>query len=272
LKIDLHLHTTYSDGRLSPEMLIKMAYDNYYSYISITDHDSLAGYIEAKRHVKSYDIHLIPGVEISTMYEDVEIHILAYFIDEDNEELNDLLKKVWDSRYGRAKQMVENLETLGISLEWKDVLIYAGENKYIGRPHIARALMEKGKVKTIKEAFDKFLNNDSPVFVPKYKVDTEYAINVIKKANGASVLAHPGRLPDDSLVFSCIDMGIDGLEVFYASHDANQTRLYEQIAIENNLIRTGGSDFHGNEFYYINYSAPDICIDDIKKFLRKRKT
>jgi len=270
LKIDLHLHTTFSDGRLSPEKMMKNAFENHYAYISITDHDSLAGYIEAMKYTDQYDVKLVPGVEISTMYDDVEIHILAYYVDTDNDELNTLLKRVWDSRYGRAMKMVENLKTLGISLDWKDILVYAGENKYIGRPHIARAMMEQGKVKTIKEAFDKFLNNDSPAFVPKLKIDTEYAISVVKKANGVSVLAHPGRLPDDSLVFSCIDMGVDGLEVFYASHDAGQTRLYEQIALENNLIRTGGSDFHGNEFYYINYSAPDICITDLHKFLQER--
>jgi len=270
LKIDLHLHTTFSDGRLTPEKMVQNAHENHYAYISITDHDSLGGYIEARKYVDAYDVKLIPGVEISTMSDDVEIHILAYYVDTDNDELNTLLQNVWDSRYGRAKQMVQNLEKLGICLDWKDILVYAGENKYIGRPHIARAMMEKGKVKTIKEAFDKFLNNDSPAFVPKLKIDTEYAIEVVKKAHGVSVLAHPGRLPDDSLVFSCIDMGVDGLEVFYASHDAGQTRLYEQIALENNLIRTGGSDFHGNEFYYINYSAPDICISDLHKYLQER--
>jgi hypothetical protein len=271
MKIDLHLHTTYSDGKLSPEMLLKNASENHYSYISITDHDSFAGYLEAARHISKYpDLELIPGIEISTIHEGIEIHILAYYADTDNMELNALLKQVYDSRYGRAAQMVKNLESLGIRLEWKDVLVYAGENKYIGRPHIARAMVEHGCVKTIKEAFDRYLNNDSPAFVPKYKVDTEDVIQTVKAANGVSVLAHPGRLPDDSVVFSCIDMGVDGLEVYYASHDVGQTRLYEQIALENDLVRTGGTDFHGNEFYYINYSAPDICIRDLKAFMERR--
>jgi hypothetical protein len=271
LKIDLHLHTTFSDGRLSPEALLKNAQDNHYSYISITDHDTISGYLEAQKYIEKYNLELIPGVEISTICEGVEIHILAYYYDVDNAELLDLLQRVYDSRYGRALQMVKNLETMNIKLDWKDVLVYAGENKYIGRPHIARALIEKCGVKTIKEAFDKYLNNDSPAFVPKLKMDTEYVINTIKRANGISVLAHPGRLPDDSMIFTCIDMGVDGLEVYYASHDAGQTRLYEQIALENELIRTGGSDFHGNEFYYINYSAPAICIKDMKALYQKRR-
>ena len=274
MKIDLHLHTTFSDGKLSPEELVRNAYENHYSFISITDHDTFAGYLEAKKYIKDKNItlELIPGVEISTIFDNHEIHILAYYFDEDNNDLIELLNDVYDSRYGRAIEMVERLSTFGIHLDWATILNYAGKNKYIGRPHIARALIANGSVKTIKEAFEKYLNNASPAYVPKLKVDTEHAINVIKKANGVSVLAHPGRLTDDSIVYDCIDMGIDGLEVYYVSHITGQTRLYEQIAIENNLIRTGGTDFHGNEFYYINYSAPDICIKDLKNLYEKRKS
>ena len=274
MKIDLHLHTTFSDGKLSPEELVRNAYENHYSYISITDHDTFAGYLEAKKFLieKNYNLELIPGVEISTIFENQEVHILAYYFKEDDEDLIELLTNVYDSRYGRALEMVERLQTLGIDVDWANILSYAGKNKYIGRPHIARALMTNGCVKTIKEAFEKYLHNESPAYVPKHKIDTEHAINVIKKASGISVLAHPGRLTDDSIVYNCIDMGIDGLEVYYVSHITGQTRLYEQIAIENNLIRTGGTDFHGNEFYYINYSAPDICIKDLKTLYEKRKT
>ena len=271
MKIDLHLHTTFSDGKLSPGELLRFAYENHYSYVSITDHDSFLGYVEALKYLDKYPLELIPGVEISTMHEESEVHLLAYYFDIDNDELNNLLKNVYDSRYGRAIQMVHNLEVMDIKLDWKDVLVYAGENKYIGRPHIARALIENGTVSTIREAFDKYLNNESPAYVPKLKVETEHAIRTIKKANGIAVLAHPGKLPDDSIVYSCIDMGIDGLEVYYGSHLAGETRLYEQIALENNLIRTGGSDFHGNEFYYINYSAPDICIKELKTAHEKRR-
>ncbi|MCK9330076.1 MAG: PHP domain-containing protein [Candidatus Cloacimonetes bacterium] len=270
MKIDLHLHTTFSDGKLSPEELVRMAYENHYSYISITDHDTFGGYLDAQKYLNKYKLELIPGAEISTILDTTEVHILAYYFDINNDKLNSLLRQVYDSRYGRAKQMVKNLDTLGINLEWKDVLIYAGENKYIGRPHIARALIEKGIVKSIKEAFDRYLSNDSPAYVPKYRVDTEYAIKAIQEAGGVAVLAHPGRLPDDAMVYTCIDMGIDGIEVYYASHAHGQTRLYEQIALENNLVRTGGTDFHGNEFYYINYSAPDICIKELKKAYNKR--
>lgn len=271
LKIDLHLHTTFSDGKLSPAELLKNAYENHYSYISITDHDTISGFLDAKKIINNYKLELIPGVEISTILDSTEVHILAYYFDIENEDLLNLLKQVYDSRYGRAKQMVNNLESLGINLEWKDVLVYAGENTYIGRPHIARALIEKGIVKSIKEAFDRYLSNESPAYVPKYNVNTKLAIDTIKKAGGLSVLAHPGRLPDDSMVYTCIEMGIDGIEVYYASHSGGQTRLYEQIALENNLIRTGGTDFHGNEFYYVNYSAPDICINELKAANIKRK-
>ena len=273
MKIDLHLHTTFSDGKLSPEELVRNAHENHYSFISITDHDTFAGYLEARDYMKNknFNLELIPGVEVSTIFENNEVHILAYYFDETNEDLIELLKQVYDSRYGRALEMVEKLKSYNIELDWTTILSYAGKNKYIGRPHIARAMITNGAVKTIREAFDRFLHNESPVYVPKLKVETEYAINTIKRAGGISVLAHPGRLSDDSIVYNCIDMGIDGLEVYYVSHITGQTRLYEQIALENNLVRTGGTDFHGNEFYFVNYSAPEICINDLKTLHEKRK-
>jgi len=270
MKIDLHLHTTFSDGKTSPEVLLRNAFQNHYSSISITDHDTYAGYLEAKNYLKKYPLNLIPGIEISTIHDNNEVHILAYYFDTENDDLNKLINKVYDSRYGRAIEMVKRLETMNIFLSWSEVLVYAGENTYIGRPHIARALMETGVVKTIKEAFDKYIHNDSPIYVPKYKVDTEYAINAIKKAGGVAILAHPGRLPDDSVVYACIEMGIDGLEVYYASHATGQTRLYEQIALENGLIKTGGTDFHGHEYYYFSYSAPEICIKELNALYQQR--
>ena len=272
MKIDLHLHTTFSDGQLSPEELVRNSYENHYSYISITDHDTISGYLTAKEFMKTknYSIELIPGVEISTIYDNQEVHILAYYFDEENDALLSLLNEIYDSRYGRALEIVDRLKSFDIEIDWANILSYAGKNKYIGRPHIARALMTHGAVKTIKEAFEKYLHNDAPAYVPKLKIDTEDAINIVKKAGGISVLAHPGRLTDDSIVYNCIDMGIDGIEVYYASHITGQTRLYEQIAIENNLVRTGGTDFHGNEFYYVNYSAPDICIKDLKSLHEKK--
>jgi len=271
MKIDLHLHTNFSDGKLSPDQLLKFAYENHYAYLSITDHDSTLGYQEATKHLAKYPMDLIPGVEVSTIYQTSDVHILAYYIDVHNELLTEMLKKIYDSRYGRAKQMVENLRQLGIDLNWEDVLKYAGQHKYVGRPHIARAMIENGFCKTIKSVFDNYLNNDSPVYVPKYRIDTANAIDIIKKAGGVPVIAHPGRLEDDSVLYDFIDMGIEGIEVYYASHSSGQIKLYEQIALEHNLIRTGGSDFHGHDFYYLNYSAPDICIKELKsRYLSKR--
>ena len=267
MKIDLHLHTTFSDGKLSPEELLKYAYENHYGCISITDHDSTFGYQDAKKHVSKYPLELIPGVEVSTNYQGNDVHILGYYMDVEDVELNEMLKKIYDSRYGRAMQIVENLKTLGMHLEWTDVLKYAGENKYVGRPHIARAMIEKGFCKTIKEVFDNYLNNDSPVYVPKYRIETEAAIKTIKQAGGIPVIAHPGRLEDDALIYDFIEMGIMGIEVYYASHSSGQIKLYEQIALEHNLIRTGGSDFHGFDFFYLNFSAPDICIKELKSAL-----
>lgn len=270
MKIDLHLHTTFSDGKLAPEDLLKYAYENHYGCISITDHDSTFGYQDARKHVSKYPLELIPGVEVSTTYQGNDVHILGYYMDIDNPDLNEMLRKIYDSRYGRAKQIVANLNSIGIQLEWMDVLKYAGENKYVGRPHIARAMIEKGVCKTIKEVFDVYLNNDSPVYVPKYRIDTEQGIKTIIQAGGIPVIAHPGRLEDDALIYDFIEMGIKGIEVYYASHSSGQIKLYEQIALEHNLVRTGGSDFHGFDFFYLNFSAPDICIKELKTALRER--
>ena len=264
MKIDLHLHTNFSDGKLSPEKILKLAWENHYEYISITDHDSILGYLEAKKYLAKYPLELISGVEISTNYQSSDVHILAYYFDENNDEFIEMLRKIYDSRYGRAKQIVSNLNQMGIDLKWEDVLKYAGQHKYIGRPHIARALIENGFCKTIKSVFDRCLNNDSPIYVPKYRIDTAYAVDLIQKAGGISVVAHPGRLEDDSLLYEFIDMGVEGIEVYYASHSTGQIKFYEQIALENNLIRTGGSDFHGSDFYYLNYTAPDVCIKELK--------
>lgn len=271
MKIDLHLHTNFSDGKLSPEQLLKFAYENHYAYLSITDHDSTLGYQEARKVVSTYPLELIPGVEVSTIYQSNDVHILAYYVDVDNAELNEMLRKIYDSRYGRAKQMVENLHKMGIELDWQDVLKYAGQNKYVGRPHIARAMIENGFCKTIKEVFDHYLNNDSPIYVPKYRIDSNQAIEIIKRAGGIPVIAHPGRLEDDTILYDFIDMGIEGIEVYYSSHSSGQIKLYEQIALEHNLIRTGGSDFHGYDFFYLNYSAPEICITELKTAHNKRR-
>jgi hypothetical protein len=271
MKIDLHLHTNFSDGKLSPEQLLKFAYENHYAYLSITDHDSTLGYKEACKYVTNYPLELIPGVEVSTIFQTSDVHILAYYVDVDNFQLNEMLKKIYDSRYGRAKKMVDNLTDMGLTLNWEDVLKFAGQNKYVGRPHIARAMIESGHCKTIKEVFDVYLNNDSPIYVPKYRIDTEQAIRIIKEAGGIPVIAHPGRLEDDSVLYDFIDMGIEGIEVYYSSHSSGQIKLYEQIALEHNLIRTGGSDFHGFDFFYLNYSAPEICITELKTAYNKKR-
>ena len=122
MKIDLHLHTNFSDGKLSPEKILKLAWENHYEYISITDHDSILGYLEAKKYLAKYPLELISGVEISTNYQSSDVHILAYYFDENNDEFIEMLRKIYDSRYGRAKQIVSNLNQMGIDLKWEDVL------------------------------------------------------------------------------------------------------------------------------------------------------
>jgi len=273
-KIDLHVHTNFSDGLLTPRQVLEMAKENNVQIMAITDHDTFAGYEEIKDIAKDYDVELIPGVEISTTHENVDVHILAYYPDLNDKALNEELSKIQQGRFSRAKKILAKLSELGMELSLENIINLAGKNNLIGRPHIARAMVEAGFVENKNEAFDRFLGEGAKAFAPKPSPSAKRMIELIKAAGGVAVLAHPQTLGSDKLINDIIEMGIDGLEVFYGKSTYFTTTRLDEIALQNGLIRTGGTDFHGDgydEEVFKAFKAPKSVMLELKAKLKGRK-
>lgn len=256
-RIDLHLHTTHSDGSLPPTEVVKLAHAAGVSALAITDHDILTGIPEATAAAQEFGMELVPGIEISSRFGDQELHILGYFLDWQDPLLDQRLRTLRESRHRRNPRIVELLQALGYPITYDEVRAVAGSDS-VGRPHIARVLMDKGIVSSAKEAFDRFLANGKPAYVPRELPPPEEAIRWIKEAKGLAVLAHPtwvkateGTLTD--LTKRLKSEGLDGVEVHYSTHTPRQTREYLDLAKQVNLLVTGGSDFHG-------LTKPDIEV------------
>ena len=198
---DLHNHTTASDGIFTPKELVRHASTKGLAAIGITDHDTTDGIYEAQKAGKNYGIEIIPGIELNTQEDNFEIHILGYFMDYNLPWFQDILTKIRDARYYRAEKIVNNLVNIyGMDLEFEDIIHKAGGKHNIGRTHIARAMIDKGIVKSISEAFEKYIGEGCKAYVKRYKLTVPEGINMIKEAGGVPVLAHPGLISDDSIV------------------------------------------------------------------------
>jgi predicted metal-dependent phosphoesterase TrpH len=244
---DLHIHTTASDGRLSPGEVIKMAMEVKLSEIAITDHDTVAGLLEitADKEAIKNKLTVLDGIEFSTDFPCHEVHILGYNIDIFHKALRKELAKLTFDRQQRVQKMVVKLNNLGYEVDYQRVLELAGNAKSIGRPHVARALLEKGYFSEISEVFTALLQKNGPAYIPHYKMNCNTAIEVIKSAGGTAVLAHPGLIGSDDIVLEVISVGVDGLEVYHPTHTPCQVKKYLEIAQKYNLFVAGGSDFHG---------------------------
>lgn len=242
--IDLHSHTTCSDGQLTPQALVEMAEQLGISALAITDHDVVEGVEAAIKHATN--IEIVSGVELSASEGPSDIHILGYFIDPSHEGLQAQLARFRAYRYERARRIVEKLNESGIPLSFEKVLACRhDEQASIGRPHIARALIDGGYVKSIHIAFTKYLGNRAPAYVPKSKISVEEAIQIIQDAGGLAVMAHPGSTRRDELIPKFVKAGLAGLEVFHSDHNETERRYYRQLAEKNKMVMSGGSDFHG---------------------------
>jgi predicted metal-dependent phosphoesterase TrpH len=244
-KTDLHMHTNFSDGFNSPENLIEKANNRGIKILSITDHDNTNGYGEAVEHASKLGIEVIPGVEISSDIRDTEVHILGYFIDPKNPDLEHYLNFFREERYKRAIRMIKKLNVLGLDINIEDVMVFA-KNSALGRPHIAQALLAKGQVKSFFEAFYKFIGNHAPAYERKVHLSPQSAFKIINDAGGLSFIAHPGNMPE-ILIKELIDAGVDGIEVIHPSHSPEQVRFYRGIVNEYFLLESGGSDYHGGK-------------------------
>lgn len=247
-RIDLHVHTTASDGACSPARIVELARKKGIGVLAITDHDTTLGLEEAARKAAQYPLELIPGIELSTVYDGHhEIHILGYYIHPDNPELRNTLDLLTKSRLNRARRMVEQLKNCGLDISFEEIAAKGNPDGSLGRPHAALVLVEKGVVRNIGEAFEKLLNPGCPGYVPRYKLSPHEAIALVKKAGGTPVLAHPGTDLRPDLLPSLLEAGLEGIEVFYPEHDRETERNLINTAQRLGLVITGGSDFHGHK-------------------------
>jgi predicted metal-dependent phosphoesterase TrpH len=247
-RVDLHIHSTASDGKLSPVEVVGVAAEKGLSYIALADHDTVDGIAAARKAAQSYpNLTVIPGIEISTDIPQGEVHILGYFIDYTDAELLSRLEEFKHSRLRRAEQMVAKLANLGKPVEWQRVLELTGSST-IGRPHIAQAMMEKGHVPSFKEAFEEYLGHGKPAYVEREKMLPAEAVEIIVKAKGLAVLAHPLTTEDpEGLLAELKPAGLVGMEAYYNGYSDEEVESLLALAQKYDLIATGGSDFHGIE-------------------------
>lgn len=268
MNVDLHIHTTASDGRLSPLEVVYQAKQAGLGYIAITDHDTVAAYDDLKAAGCLYgteNLFIIPGIEFSTDLPQREVHILGYCLDIENIKLKEQLEIIRADRLKRSRLIVDKLNKLGYSIDYNKVMDIAGQAQSVGRPHIAKALVEDGYFNTISEAFVEVLSKDSPAYVPHYKLTPEQVIKLIRQAEGYAVLAHPGLIGDDNLVLDLIKCGIQGLEVYHPEHEQAASEKYLAIANKYNLKISGGSDFHAIPARYPEklglFAISATCVD-----------
>lgn len=247
MKIDLHIHTTASDGRLSPREILDQALEAGLTYIAITDHDTVNAILSLNQEtdLEAKPISIIPGIEFSTDLPENEVHILGYNIDIHNSALHQQLNLMTTDRWDRVQRTIKKLAALGYHVEYERIVELAGQSTAVGRPHIARALVEKGYFSTVTEVFNSLLYKNGPAYVPHFKLDYPSVIKLIHQAGGIAVLAHPGLIGNEAIVKDVITAGINGLEVYHPRHNDKQTKHYLQLAGQYQLLITGGSDFHG---------------------------
>ena len=269
-KIDLHAHTTASDGRLTPIELVDLALVKGLTLLAVTDHDSTEGVAAALDRASGTPLEVWPGVELSTDIERSEVHMLGYFVDPAAKEFEEMLFRLRDSRIGRAQRMVEKLNEQGMAVSFARVREIAGDGA-IGRPHVAQALVEAGFVADAKEAFDRFLGRTGPAYAERFKLVPTGAIKLIVEAGGMPVLAHPmyiSREPGFKLrpfVAELAAAGLVGIECYYADASDAVVRDIESVAAEFGLIPTGGTDFHGPGVYATELGDRDIPTTTIER-------
>jgi len=244
--IDLHIHTTASDGKHTPVEIVDKAASLGLKVIAITDHDTTEGIPSAVETARNYpSLRLIPGVELSTDVAKGEIHILGYFIDYTDSEFEESLARMRNSRVERARQMVQKLDKLGIHLDWARVREIAGEGA-LGRPHVAQAMLEKGYIANLQEAFRNYIGHGGPAYVERDKLTPAEAVKLILDADGLPVLAHPLTSGDiEGTIVELKETGLVGMEVYYASYSSEEINPLLGLAYKHGLIATGGTDYHG---------------------------
>jgi 3',5'-nucleoside bisphosphate phosphatase len=266
--VDLHIHTTASDGVYSPSDIVRLAAEIGLKTIAISDHDTVGGIEEALAATKGLPLEVIPAVELSCEVAGGEVHILGYYVDCHHPPLLEMLRNLRDARFGRARKMVEKLAGLGMPLSWDRVQEIA-QGESVGRPHIARAMLEKDYISTTTEAFNLYIGRNGPAYVERYKLTPVDAIQLIRAAAGLPVFAHPDT---NHSVFNelgtLIRGGLVGLEAYYADFSETQRDELAGIATKLGLVATGGTDFHGfagpGEVFLGGVYVPEQAVERLK--------
>jgi predicted metal-dependent phosphoesterase TrpH len=269
MKADLHLHTTASDGRLRPEEIVRKASQLGLDVIAITDHDTVEGIPPALEAAKSFpQLLVIPGVEINTDVLQGEVHILGYFIDYHDPELDHSLKEMRNSRYERGRKMTAKLADMGIEIDWERVLELATGGT-IGRPHIAQAMVEGGYTSSLQEAFTKYIGRNGPAYVERKKLTPLDAVELIFNAGGLPFLAHPAEIKNlEAFVPQLKEAGMVGLEIYYANYSPSKIARLQALAKKYDLIASGGSDYHGwDNTIGANIGSVDMPPELVRQFI-----
>jgi len=266
-KVDLHIHSTASDGRLSPQEIVYRAVELGITIIAIADHDTVDGIAPALAAAKVFpELKVIPAIEISTDVPGDEVHVLGYFIDYTNPHFISRLESMRRSRVERAQKMVAKLKGLGVNIEWERVQHFAGGST-IGRPHIAQAMLEKGYIGSISEAFAKYIGRNGPAYVEREKMTPAEAVKLLLDVNGLPVLAHPLTIREtEAMIMEMRAAGMVGIEVYYKDYGEEQRNSLRQLAQKHHLIATGGSDYHGledNEIMIGDAGVPLVAAEQL---------
>ncbi|MFQ6009296.1 MAG: PHP domain-containing protein [Candidatus Zixiibacteriota bacterium] len=267
-QIDLHLHTNCSDGSTAPEELLAMVRTMKLKAFSVTDHDTLQGYWKVRELLVPGDPELVSGLELSVTIDSSDVHLLAYLFDPSYAPLVNALNEFRQRRNQRGRLIVQKLNEMGIDISYQDVRATAGQAA-IGRPHIAETMFRLKAVRTYEEAFEKYIRNGGPAYVPKKNFTPQEAVLAVHKAGGVAVLAHP--ILDDAYRYieQLLPLGLDGIELYHPFHKQNDIDRLKQMAQQHRLLVSGGSDYHGREDRWYgtlgSQSVPVQCLDKLKE-------
>ena len=268
--VDLHSHTTASDGALSPRELVRTAVRHGVRVLAVTDHDSTDGLAEATAAAAEHPpLTIVPGLEINCDVEGGEVHVLGYYVDHEAPWFQEFLRAQRAERRARIYRLTERLGELGMPIDPEEVFAIVREGS-AGRPHVAQVMVQHGYVKSVREAFDRYLHNNGPAAVPRRRVTPAEAIDVIRRAHGVPVLAHPGVTGLDRIIPDLIASGLMGIEAYYNEHSALQTAGYLEMCRAHDLIATGGSDFHGPHTGRTNPPGTPVVSMAVFEALRAR--
>ena len=267
--VDLHTHSTASDGLYTPEALVALARDAGLRVIGLADHDTTAGLTLAMAEGDRLGVTVIPAIEINTdlPQKRAEAHMLGYFIDFEQPQFQQSLSVLREARALRGQRMVQRLRDLGLDVTWERVRELAGGA--VGRPHVARALVEKGYASSVSDAFDKYIGPGRPAYIPRYKLTPQDAVRLIRSARGVQVLAHPAYITglEDELLPALMAAGLQGLECYYGQYDAETVERLLRLADAHGLLATGGSDYHGPNMHPTPLGGryvPPVCVERLR--------